>query len=91
MTPQRTWTCRDGRVLNIAEMDTKHLANTVRMLRQKGFVSTDEFDNAARSLSGMRGEYASMAAENEFASMKVNAALGPLEEELQKRATTAIP
>ena len=41
------WACKDGRVIDIEDMETSHLQNTINMLRRKGFVTAKEYHNCA--------------------------------------------
>ncbi len=79
------WTTKDGRTLNIKDMSTLHLRNAVAMLRREGFVSEEDFLVCLGAASSLRGEMASMYAEQEAYGMKVSPALGPMEEELASR------
>ena len=80
------WTCKDGRVLDIRDMDTQHLRNAVNMLRRKGAVTAYEFESCARyAFSSMSGDMASMAAENELMRMIPYKPLEVMERELEKR------
>lgn len=81
-----TWKTRDGRVLPIADMGDDHLANTIRMLRRKGFIGRSTLE--AYMTSGPSGDMASMAFEQEqreVFSRPVSEALDHLEAEARKR------
>ena len=80
------WKCRDGRILDIKDMDTGHLRNVIARLRRHGVVTPDEYMNcAAYACSSSSGEYAAMAADQELAGMKPWRGLDVLETELQGR------
>jgi hypothetical protein len=80
------WKCKDGRVIDITQMDTQHLRNTINMLRQKGVVTQNEWDDCARyAFSPMSGEYAAMAAEQELYNSHPWSGLAKMEAELAKR------
>ena len=40
-----TWTTEEGKTLFIEDMDDRHLVNTVKMMRNKGFVSCEEYQH----------------------------------------------
>lgn len=84
------WKCKDGRELDIKDMETNHLKNAVAMLRRKGVVTTDEYLSClAYACSGDTPDGAAMAAEAEFSSMKPWKGLAIMEEELASRANLA--
>ena len=83
---QLKWRCKDGRMLDIKDMTTAHLKNTIAMLRRNNVVTPDEFFNcAAYACSSTSGEYAAMAAEQELMLMKPWHGLELMEAELARR------
>jgi len=56
------WTCKDGRVVSIRSMTDSHLNNAIRYLEREKPLMIEEVYYP----SGLQGEYAQMAAENEF-------------------------
>lgn len=67
-TMPEKWKCSDGRVLLIREMSDDHIANAVKMLRQKGYLSLRDW-NESRPVYhfGVHvGEYAEMAMEQGY-------------------------
>lgn len=80
------WRCKDGRSIELSDMETSHLHNTVNMLRRKGFVTPEDFDACARyAYSPMSGDYAAMAAEQELLRSHPSRQLAQLEAELAER------
>lgn len=79
------WKTRDGRVLDIREMETAHLRSAIGMLRRNGYVTREELCDAMCTASGLGGEFAQMAAEQEITSMKLHATMEALSEELERR------
>lgn len=85
------WKCKDGRELDIKDMETSHLKNAVAMLRRKGVVTPDEyFSCLAYACSGDTPDGAAMAAEAEADGMKPWADLEVMEHELSSRANAKI-
>jgi len=82
----KKWKCRDGRVLDIKDMETRHLRNTIAMLRRNGVVTTDEYMSClAYACSSDTPDGAAMCAESEVASMRPWTGLKIMEEELERR------
>ena len=80
------WRCKDGRVLELAEIETDHLKNIVHYLRSKGAVTPDEYiDCLGYACSSSTPDGAAMAAEQELEGMKPMAGLEKLEAELERR------
>ena len=85
------WTCKDGRVLDIKDMETSHLCNALNMLRRKGYCTPDEYlDASAYAFSPMTGEMAAMAVENELMHMKPTSAISKMERELAAREQSSV-
>lgn len=85
------WKCKDGRVLEVSEMGTDHLKNTIAMLRRNGVVTPDEFLSClAYACSGDTPDGAAMAAEAEVDGMKQWNGLEVLEDELARRLTLEV-
>lgn len=81
-----TWKCKDGRVLELKDIETDHLKNIIAVLRRKGLVTMDEFLScAAYACAGSTPDGAAMAAENELAGMCPWEGLEILEDELATR------
>jgi len=84
--PTTTWKTKEGQVLDIKDMSTKHLENAVAMVRRKGFITQDQYLRlAAYAFGGDTPEMASYYAEGELSQAKVSMALGPMEDELAAR------
>ena len=80
------WTCKDGRVLDIKEMETSHLQNAINMLRRKGYVTLyDYLSCSAYAQSANTPDGAAMAAEGELMGMIPTRSLDVMEAELSKR------
>ena len=85
------WKCKDGRELDIKDMETNHLKNAIAMLRRKGVVTTDEYLSClAYACSGDTPDGAAMAAEAEVDRMKPWKGLEVMEVELQSRANARL-
>ena len=71
--PKAAWHCADGRVMSVTEMTDDHLRNARNLLRRRGFVHTSDALSCLQYASSVfAGEYAAMAAEEEFDKMKFN-------------------
>jgi hypothetical protein len=80
------WKCKDGREIELRDMETGHLKNAIAMLRRQNVVTEDEFLScAAYACSSSSGEYAAMAAENEMMNMRPWKGLKMMEAELGRR------
>lgn len=80
------WKCKDGRIIDIKDIETDHLRNIINMLRRKGVVTPDEYLSClAYACSGDTPDGAAMAAEAEVDRMKPWAKLELLEAELGRR------
>lgn len=80
------WRCKDGREIELHEIETGHLKNIIEMLRRKGVVSPRVyFSCLAYSCSSDTPDGAAMAAETEWLSMKPWKGMELLEAELDKR------
>lgn len=77
------WKCKDGRIIHIKDMSTKHLRNAIAMLRRHGVVTTDEHLSClAYACSANTPDGAAMAAEHELDAMRPWSGLALMEEEL---------
>lgn len=80
------WKCKDGRVLDIKDMETDHIQNVINMLRRKNVVTENEYlDCLAYACSGSTPDGAAMAAEAEVDRMKQWKGLELLGDELDQR------
>jgi hypothetical protein len=79
------WTKQDGTQVEISEMSTEHLKNTLAMLKRKGYVSPEEWEAHLAAAFSFSGEMSSYYAEQEADRMKVHAAIPALEKEYAKR------
>ena len=80
------WTCKDGRVMEMSEMSTSHLKNTIAMLGRKGWVTHAEFTQAwVYAYSPWSGEMAADAVQAELDNMIPSRRLEALENELVNR------
>jgi hypothetical protein len=80
------WKCKDGREIELRDMETVHIRNAIAMLRRQNVVTEDEFLScAAYACSSNSGEYAAMAAENEMINMRPWKGLEIMESELASR------
>lgn len=64
-----TWTCQDGRVLKISEMETSHIVNSLYMLMRATRVKLMNHGLSALSYASSALDGASMAAESEGMQM----------------------
>ena len=80
-----TWTTSDKRVLDLNEMSLAHLLNTHRLLKRKGFISTDDYDTALGFACSVQGEMASYYAEQEIADLKPHLFINTLEDAINIR------
>jgi len=86
------WKCKDGREIDIKDMEASHLKNAIAMLRRKGVVTTDEFLSClAYACSGDTPDGAAMAAETEVDRMKPWKGLNIMEDELARRPQGEVP
>jgi hypothetical protein len=71
------WTCKDGIEIDIIEMETSHIENTIRFLRRKGAVTEREcseyFACLAYAYPVNTPDGSAMAAENEALSFNEKA------------------
>lgn len=82
------WKCKDGRELEISDMDTAHLINAIAMLRRNYVVTPNEYlDCLGYACSSDTPDGAAMAAENELSTMKPWKGLALMEAELATRST----
>lgn len=79
------WKCKDGRELELHEIETDHLKNIITWLRRQGVTTTDEFLDCLGASASVSGEFAQMALDNEAMSMTPWKDLELLEAELKKR------
>ena len=80
------WKCRDGRVLDIKDMEADHLRNTINMLRRNRVVTPDEYLSCLTyACSGDTPDGAAMAAETESDGMRPWQGLAIMESELSRR------
>ena len=79
------WTMRTGEQIEISDMDDSHLANTIAMLRRKGFVTHAELERYL--WSEPNGEAALDEYMRELGSIKTCPVLAELEDELKCRKT----
>ena len=83
LNEERKWTTKDGRVLNISDMTTEHIKNTIAMLERKGFVTPKDFSYYFSCVH--QGDIAQMEFERELDRVKPCIPLVWLKEELSKR------
>lgn len=77
------WTTRTGETINICDMTTSHLANTIAMLRRKGFIGLSEL--VIYLGSEPNGEMAQDLYFAELNHIKTHPAIDELEAELKRR------
>ena len=77
------WKTKDGRDIDIRDMSDSHLANTIAMLRGKGYIASEEIYMFL--LSEPNGDAARDLYDSELANIKTHRALGPMETELRSR------
>jgi len=80
------WKMKTGEVINISDMADSHLANTIAMLRHKGFISVS--DLSMYLWSEPNGEMAQELYFAELSRIKTHPALDALEAEQRRRKTT---
>ena len=82
-----TWMTKEKQTLNIREMTTQHIKNTLALLRRKGFLTPEEAEWEAARCCGFSGEMSSYYAEQEMdaAFNKSCPHILAFEEELQRR------
>lgn len=83
----KQWRMKTGEVINIADMADSHLANTIAMIRRKGFVSNS--DLSMYLCSEPNGEMAQELYFAELSRIKTHPALDELEAEQARRLTNA--
>ena len=79
------WRTKDGRVLDVEEMETDHLKSCIKLMRSAGFMSMSEFWAYLKVPWGNMGECAEMAVEQEMRAAKPTFAIDKMEEELERR------
>lgn len=78
-----------GEVINICDMATSHISNSIAMLRRKGFIG---FSDLSIYLgSEPNGEMAQELYFSELSRIKTHPALDELEAELKRRRTMLAP
>jgi hypothetical protein len=84
---QKTWTTKDGRVLEIKDMTTEHIENTINLLKRCGFVSKSTllFYLTDPGPSGEMASYAFEREQDKVFSAPVSETLDWLEAELKNR------
>jgi hypothetical protein len=85
----KQWVTKTGRVINIADMTDSHLANTISMLRQKGFISNSELEMYL--YSEPNGEMAQELYFAELIRIKTHPSLDELEAEQERRRKQQVP
>jgi hypothetical protein len=81
----KQWVTKTGEVINIADMTDSHLANTISMLRRKGFISNSELEMYL--YSEPNGEMAQELYFAELRRIKTHHLLDELEAEQERRRT----
>lgn len=82
------WKCKDGRELDVKDMETSHLKSTIALLRRKGAVTLGEYLSClAYACSKDTPDGAAMAAEAEVNGMRPWSGLDIMEAELARRAS----
>lgn len=83
----RIWTCQDGSTVAVNQMTDRHVLNSYRMLKRKGFVSrrTFEFYITDQGPSGEMAQDAFRQEVDEVLSCQVSPWLDVFEAEIEKR------
>lgn len=80
------WRCKDGRELELHEIETNHLKNIIAMVRRNGVVTPRTYVSCLMyACSEQTPQGAADAAEEEWRRMKPWKGLELLEAELEKR------
>lgn len=82
----KQWRMKTGEVINIADMTDSHLANTIALLRRKGFVSGSDLE--IYLTSEPNGEHAQDLYFAELSRIKTHPLLDELEAEQKRRRTS---
>lgn len=87
MTLPTTWVTKEKQTVDIREMTTQHIKNTLALLRRKGFLTPEEAEWEAAGWCSFTGEMSSYYAEHEMdaAFNKSCPHINAFEEELQRR------
>ena len=83
------WIMQTGEVINICDMATSHIENSIAMLRRKGFIGYS--DLSIYLGSEPNGEMAQELYFSELSRIKTHPALDELEAELKRRRTMLAP
>lgn len=78
-----------GEVINICDMATSHIENSIAMLRRKGFIGYSDLSTYLGSEPN--GEMAQELYFSELSRIKTHPALDELEAELKRRRTMLAP
>ena len=79
----RKWKTKEGKEIEIKDMETSHIKNCLNMLERKGFVSMTTLD-LYLSCSDPNGEMAQIAFEQELMDLRVTNFIDLFTEELER-------
>ena len=89
---EKVWTTKDNRIIKINKMELQHIKNSIKMLKEKGFISYRTFDHYFLT-KPPNGEMTRLEFDEEYLKIltsPISRELGWLEEELEARKKKTI-
>jgi len=81
---KKIWKTKDGKNLKIKDMDTKHIKNCLKMLKERNFISIKSFNLFLNSYDN-QSDMVQLCLEREYINKIPNQFIDFFEEELKKR------